>query len=86
MTSIPPAEGSSPSTPSQSSNPSQSPSSFATSGNQTPLDQFFESFSPEDHKKFMNILCQNIANQISRSSKKYIEELREERKKIEEGS
>ncbi len=34
----------------------------------------------------MNILCQNIANQISRSSKKYIEELREERKKIEEGS
>jgi len=46
---------------------------------------FLDLFSPEERKKFMDILVQNISREIQKASKKYIEELRKERRQIEGG-
>lgn len=81
----PPPDGTSP-TP--SSSPSSQPRSsgggepsFST-GKQT-LNDLLAEATPEQRKKFFDLLLQNIARQIEKDNKKMVEELRREREEIE---
>ncbi len=46
---------------------------------------FMATFTPEERKKFMNILVQSVSREIEKASKKYIEELKKEREDMEKG-
>jgi len=84
---VPPA-GSQPPAPSNdpSKHPSEKPPAVpgASGGRQT-LDDLLAQCTPEQKKKFFNLLIQNITKQIEKDSKKMIEEIRKERRKIEGG-
>jgi len=47
------------------------------------MTDFMKLFTPEQRKKFMNILTQSLVQEINKASKKYIAELRKERAQIE---
>ena len=87
MPSVPPAGGSSPSQPTEPENSDNTPAPPAMSGGSGGgMTAFMESFTPEQRRKFMNILVQNIVREIQKASKKALEELRRERDEIERGS
>jgi len=46
---------------------------------------FLDMFTPEEKKKFMNIMVQNLTRAMQKESKKIVEELKKERQKIEGG-
>lgn len=85
MPSVPPAGGSSPSQPIEPENSDNTPAPPATSGGGGGMTAFMETFTPEQRRKFMNILVQNLVREIQKASKKALEELRKEREEIENG-
>ena len=87
MPSVPPAGGSNPSQPTEPENSDNTPAPPAMSGGSGGggMTAFMETFTPEQRRKFMNILVQNLVREIQKASKKAIEELRKEREEIENG-
>ncbi|MBI5273133.1 MAG: hypothetical protein HY861_04040 [Chlamydiia bacterium] len=55
-------------------------------GSKETMTEFMKLFTPEQRKKFMNILIQNLTGEMQKASKKYIEELKKEREDIEKQS
>jgi len=49
------------------------------------MTEFMKQMSPEDRKKFMNILVQNLNDVMKKSSEKMVEELKKEREQIQSG-
>jgi hypothetical protein len=49
------------------------------------MSAFLDMFTPEEKKKFMNILVQNLTRAIQKESKKIVEELKKERQRIQGG-
>ena len=89
MPSIPPTDGKHPSQPTEpdKSKSGVTPAPLATTtGGGDGMTAFMATFTPEQRKKFMNILVQNLVREIQKQSKKYIEELRKEREDIQKGS
>lgn len=84
MPNIPPTGGPVP-PPSEPVPPSDPAAPAAGAGGAQNMTEFMKLFTPEQRKKFMNILVQNLVGEISKASKKYIEELRKEREDIEKG-
>jgi hypothetical protein len=87
MPSVPPTGGKQPSEPAEpdKSKSEKTPAPLGAGGGGGSMSAFLDTFTPEERKKFMNILVQNISRQIEKASKKYIEELRKEREDIEKG-
>lgn len=85
MPSVPPIEGSPKSPDPDKSGPkNDTPAPPAMSGGGGGgMTDFMALFTPEQRKKFMNILVQNIAREIDKSTKKAIEELRKEREEMQ---
>lgn len=78
----PPAPSNDPSKTDQTKKPAQ-PQEGAT-GKQT-MDDLLSQCTPEQKKKFFDILNQNIARQIEKDNKKMIEEIKKERENIQKG-
>ena len=87
MPSVPPAGGPNPSQPTEPENSDNTPAPPAMSGGSGGggMTAFMETFTPEQRRKFMNILVQNLVREIQKASKKAVEELRKEREEIENG-
>ena len=82
---IPPAGNPPPaSEPPSSSQPPPAP--LVTGGAGNSMTNFMKLFTPEQRKKFMNILVQNLVQAINKDSQKAVAELRKEREDIEKGS
>lgn len=85
MPSIPPSSGQNPNPihPQEPSSgktpPPMEPSSQGGFSNMT---EFMNLFTPEERKKFMNVLVQNISRDLERASKRYIEELKRQRQEM----
>ncbi len=86
MPSVPPTDGKHPPQPAEPDKPKseKAPAPLGT-GSGGGMMAFLETFTPEERKKFMNILVQSVAREIEKASKKYIEELRKEREDMEKG-
>ena len=50
------------------------------------MTEFMKLMTPEDRKKFMNILIQNLTGEMKKASDKIVQELKKEREDIEGGS
>ena len=87
MPSVPPAGGPNPPQPTEPENSDNTPAPPAMSGGSGGggMTAFMETFTPEQRRKFMNILVQNLVREIQKASKKAVEELRKEREEIENG-
>ena len=88
MPTIPPSSGQNPNPISpQEPIPTKAPSSMEASsqGGFSNMTEFMNLFTPEERKKFMNILVQNISRDLERASKRYIEELKRQRQEMDRG-
>ncbi|HLB52416.1 MAG TPA: hypothetical protein VJK48_01740 [Chlamydiales bacterium] len=68
--------------PSDPSKPKEQVKPFpptAGGGGAANMSEFMKLFSPEERKKFMDILVKSFSHELERASKKYIEELRRQR-------
>ena len=50
------------------------------------MTEFMAMFTPDQKKKFMDILVRNLVSAMRKESQKYIDELRRQREEIERGS
>lgn len=76
----------SPINPQKSSSEKTPPPLFPSSeGGFSNMTEFMKLFTPEERKKFMNILVQNISRDVERASKRYLEELKRQKREIESG-
>ncbi len=92
LMSIPPSDGSSPPNP-KSPLPPADKSNHAKQTSSSPepephysgggMTDFMKLFTPEERKKFMNILIQNLTSAMQKEQKKAIEALKKQRQKIE---
>lgn len=87
MTSIPPSDNTSPAQPNKPADPNSStpppPPAHARAGGGSMTD-FLNSFSPEDSKKFHDLMVQNLSRAIQKDMKKHSEMMRKQKEEIEE--
>ena len=86
MASIPPANGSNPTQPAQPNEPNPPPSASGGGSGAMNMTEFMAMFTPDEKKKFMDILVRNLVSAMRKESQKYIDELRRQREEIERGS
>jgi hypothetical protein len=87
MPSVPPTGGKPPHQPTEpdKSHEHKPPATSHHGSGGGGMTAFLDKFTPEQRKKFMNVLVQNLAKQIDKASKKYIEELRKQREDLQKG-